>query len=166
MSLSFRRSNGLVKIGDVALRTMLGFAQLSRTAAEAGGVLIGRHIIGGTDVVVDRVTGPMSGDRRSRTRFDRARWRHQRILDDEWEQSGGTSVYLGEWHTHPEPRPSPSQMDMDDWHKRLTRDRVEAEFLLFVIVGQIEVRAWEGSRASLGVTPLRPQKEPHLVRVE
>lgn len=166
MSRSFRRrGGGQVKVADSALAEMLSFAQLSDTAAEAGGVLIGRHIADSSDVVIDRVTGPMPGDRRTRTRFDRARRRHQEVLDEAWERSAGTCVYLGEWHTHPEPKPTPSPIDMDDWYKRLARDGVEAGFLLFVIVGQVEIRIWEGSRRTLGVTPLRSQRRP-LVRTD
>lgn len=145
---------------------MLGFVQLSDEATEAGGVLIGRHILGCRDVVVDRVTIPMPGDRRRRTRFDRARRRHQEVLDEEWMRSRGTRVYLGEWHTHAEPRPRPSQIDMDDWHRRLARDHVEAEFLFFAIVGQVEIRVWEGSRLTFGVSELRRRKESHIVTTD
>src|SRR4051812_37597683 len=67
-----RPRGGLVKLADDAMATLLSFAQLSDTAPEAGGVLIGRHILGGSDVVVDRVTIPMAGDRRARTRFAEA----------------------------------------------------------------------------------------------
>lgn len=44
---------------------------------------------------------------------------------------------------------------MDDWQRRLRRDTVEASFLIFLILGQQEIGAWEGSRVSYGVTPLR-----------
>jgi integrative and conjugative element protein (TIGR02256 family) len=134
---------------------MLTFAQLSSDAKEAGGVLIGRHIIGTDDVVIDKVTKPSRSDRRTWASFHRARKYHQDILDEEWRASGGTRVYLGEWHTHPEPVPAPSTVDMTDWQRRLRRDLVEASFLFFLIVGQSEVRAWEGSRSSFGVAPLR-----------
>jgi len=160
MGQSFHRPHGgVVKLGEDALAGMLRFAQLSEAATEAGGVLIGRHIADSKDVVIDRVTVPMAGDRRTRTRFDRAHRRHQKALDEAWERSSGTSVYLGEWHTHPEPLPTPSNIDLNDWRKRLVNDRVEADFLLFLIVGQREIRMWEGSRVVLGVTRLRERKE-------
>lgn len=159
MSITFARiRNGCVKIGDEALKMMREYTQLSHDATEAGGVLIGRHIVGGHDIVVDLVTSPMSGDRRSRTRFDRARRRHQQALDEEWKRSGGTSVYLGEWHTHPEPTPRPSGIDLNDWRRRLHYDSVEAHFLVFFIVGQRAIRGWEGSRTSFGISPLREQR--------
>jgi integrative and conjugative element protein (TIGR02256 family) len=157
-----RTRDGSLKLGSDALATMLGHAQLAPDAAEAGGVLMGRHIIGTRDVVVDRVTTPMRGDRRSRMAFTRRKRRHQQVLDEEWERSGGTRVYLGEWHTHPEPIPMPSGVDMDDWRRRLQEDIVEARSVFFLIVGQLEIRAWEGSRRTFGVVPLR--RRTHLLR--
>jgi integrative and conjugative element protein (TIGR02256 family) len=121
-------------------------------------VLIGRHIIDSDDVVVDRVTSPLAGDRRTRTAFRRAQEKHQAVLDDEWDRSNGRRVYLGEWHTHPEPSPRPSGVDLDDWQRRLRHDTVEARFLFFLIVGQGDLRIWEGSRTTFGVAPLRRRR--------
>lgn len=127
-------------------------------ATEGGGVIIGRHIVGTDDVVVDLATTPTKGDRRTRTRFHRSRKAHQAILDDVWSRSGGTQVYLGEWHSHPEPFPSPSSIDMDDWRRRLERDSGEAPFVFFLIVGQATIQVWEGSRTTYSVIRLVPQE--------
>jgi len=148
---------GTLKLSESAASSLLSFRQLEVSATEAGGVLVGRHILGTVDVVIDLVTTPMQGDRRTRTSFHRARARHQAVLDREWKISRGTRVYLGEWHTHPERVPQPSSTDLDDWQRRLRRDTVEAPFVFFLIVGQDEVRGWEGSRTSYGVAPLRRQ---------
>jgi integrative and conjugative element protein (TIGR02256 family) len=150
-----RPAGGVVKIDVEALRPMRDYAQLTDDALEGGGVLIGRHLIDSNDVVVDKVTVPMRGDRRSRTSFHRARKLHQQVLDREWARSDHTSVYLGEWHTHPERTPSPSGIDMDDWRRRLRHDSVEEPFLVFFIVGQRDIRGWEGSGSSFGISPLR-----------
>lgn len=153
-----RSGDGSLKLGGEAIATMLSYVQLAPGATEAGGVLMGRHIIGTRDVVVDRVTAPMPGDRRSTTSFTRRKRRHQRALDDEWSRSGGTRVYLGEWHTHPEPVPRPSGVDMDDWRRRLEEDIVESRSVFFLIVGQTEMCAWEGSRRTFGVVRLRHKR--------
>lgn len=134
---------------------MLKFAQLDSLALEAGGVLIGRHLAGTRHVVVDQVTVPMPGDRRSRSAFTRKQRRHQTLIDVEWQRSDGRCVYLGEWHTHPEPTPTPSGVDMNDWARRLRKDVVHADSMFFVIIGQVELCVWEGSRRSFGVARLR-----------
>jgi integrative and conjugative element protein (TIGR02256 family) len=117
-------------------------------ATEAGGVLLGRHLRDGNAIVVDAVTVPMDGDRRTRTRFHRAQRRHQAAIDAAWAASEGTCTYLGEWHTHPEPVPTPSLVDWADWRRRLRQDRY-TELLFFVIVGTAAVRVWEGRRPDM-----------------
>lgn len=150
-----RPATGAVKIAEGALKTISPFVQVAPGSSEAGGVLIGRHILHSSDIVVDAVTVPLKGDRRSRSGFHRHAKGHQAILDRAWAGSGGTSVYLGEWHTHPEPNPTPSSIDMSDWLRRLRSDVVEAPFLFFMIVGQRDICVWEGSRQELEVTRLR-----------
>lgn len=153
--LMLRRASGsVVKIDPAALEQMLRFQQLEAHQAEAGGVLLGRRILGGHDVVVDEVTSPMPEDVRTRQTFHRSRAGHQQVIGDRWRTSEGTCLYLGEWHTHPEPCPLPSQVDVGDWRRRLRTDRFDEDSLLFVIVGMQEVRAWEGFRHSLEILPL------------
>ncbi|MEP0548074.1 MAG: Mov34/MPN/PAD-1 family protein [Rhodothermales bacterium] len=144
--LVFARSGGgRVQLGPSALYAIRRHLQLGLDAAEAGGVLLGRYIAGTADVVVDAVTEPMAGDRRSRARFFRHRRGHQLAIKSAWSESGGTSAWLGEWHTHPEPDPSPSFIDRLDWRRKLTVDRYE-EALFFLIAGTDRLRAWEGAR--------------------
>lgn len=153
-----RRPRGSLKLDAGVLDVFKQFRQVDRYATEAGGVIIGRHIVGTDDVVADIATTPSASDRRTRTKFHRSQQAHQQILDAVWLRSAGTQVYLGEWHTHPEPFPSPSSVDMDDWRRRLERDAVEAPFVFFLIVGQLAIHVWEGSRTAYGVVRLVPQK--------
>jgi integrative and conjugative element protein (TIGR02256 family) len=145
----FLRPDGTrLEIGVAARRIMQGFIQLASSATEAGGVLLGRHLLGGSAIVVDAVTEPMDGDRRARTRFHRAQRRHQAAIAAAWATSDGTCTYLGEWHTHPEPIPSPSSVDWADWRRRLRQDRY-TEPIFFIIVGTTATRAWEGRRPDM-----------------
>ncbi|WP_233166053.1 Mov34/MPN/PAD-1 family protein [Archangium sp. Cb G35] len=155
--LLLRRARGaVVKVDSTALARMLEYRQEGENQDEAGGVLLGRHIVGCRDVVVDEVTCPMPGDLRMLTAFHRDRERHQQVIDERWRDSQGTCLYLGEWHTHPEPYPMPSLVDVVDWCRRLRQDQFHGESLFFIIVGIREVCIWEGFRDSLELVQLRP----------
>ena len=138
-------STGRVQISMAALARMMRYTQTELTSKEAGGVLLGGHILGTQDIVIDTVTVPMPGDRRSRTRFFRAKKLHQLIIDMAHERSDGTCTYLGEWHTHPEEVPTPSMIDWLDWQRRLIFD-IFTPPIFFCIVGTASIRVWEGKR--------------------
>ncbi len=140
-----RQNRAVIKVDPYALKRMRGHAQHREEDLEAGGVLLGRHLRDVVDVVVDDVTEPLEGDAQGRTFFKRLEG-HQSLVDAAWRRSKGTCVYLGEWHTHPEDTPNPSRIDRVDWLRRLREDVVDAESLFFVIVGRVDVRAWEGVR--------------------
>ena len=140
-----RRKGGGLKISKPAVQQMIRYRQDQHHLTEAGGVLLGRHIVGGRDVVIDLVTTPLPEDRRSRTRFHRARRRHQAAIDKVWRESGGTCLYLGEWHTHPEEWPQPSWIDRADWCRKVVFDRFTGP-IFFLIIGTRALTVWEASR--------------------
>lgn len=147
--LTYRRpGGGRFQISPGALAQMLKYVQDAPRKLEAGGVLLGRYILGTPDVVVDFVTEPMPGDRRTRTRFFRHQRGHQTTIERTWRESVGTCTWLGEWHSHPESDPEPSCVDCADWRRKLFVDRYD-EALFFVIVGTHSVCAWEGTLTSL-----------------
>lgn len=148
-----RPNGGRIKVTSPVLKVMQAYAQHSRTATEAGGVLLGRYIQNSNDVVVDAVTEPMPGDRRTRCSFFRAKARHQAAINAAWEASDGTCTYLGEWHTHPEANPTPSGVDTKGWCRRLREDQYDEE-LFFLIVGTAEIRLWSGKEEKSTWEPL------------
>ena len=144
--LTFARiAGGRFQIGLAALHSIRGYVQDAPDKLEAGGVLLGRHVRGTPDVIVDRVTAPLPGDRRDRHHFYRAAPRHQAAIDGAWRESGGACTYLGEWHTHPQRVPTPSRVDRLDWRRKLLLDRFSGS-LFFAIAGTDAVCVWEGSR--------------------
>lgn len=108
-------------------------------------MLIGHHPLDSEDIVLDRLTTPQPEDRRHRRRFERDQAAHQRLLDHEWQLSGGKRTYLGEWHTHPELHPSPSHLDRRSWNGALRHTAFHGPGLVFIIVGTETVRLWFGS---------------------
>lgn len=148
-----RPGGGRFQIGPAAEMVIRHHLQCEPHQSEAGGVLLGRHIVDTSDIIVDQVTAPMPGDRQSRHRFFRARRRHQELIDRAWQESDGTCTYLGEWHSHPERVPAPSAVDRLDWRRKLLVDRF-LRYLFFIIAGTEEVRAWEGHCRRTRLWPL------------
>lgn len=140
---------GRLEISIQALTRMREFVQEAPHKREAGGVLLGRYIRESLDIVVDEVTVPMWGDRRGWFSFFRARRPHQKVIDRLWQESGGTTNYFGEWHTHPEDVPTPSNTDVKDWERKLNKDVFDGDSLHFIIIGIEGLRIWEFSKKSL-----------------
>lgn len=132
-------------IVEHALKQMQAFAQHRSEDQEAGGVLLGRHLLDSRDVVVDEVSTPQSSDRRSRYSFFRSS-KHEQLARQRWLEESSTSAYLGLWHTHPEPDPMPSRVDQIDWLKAMACDTYDGDRLFFPIVGTRRIRIWTLSR--------------------
>jgi integrative and conjugative element protein (TIGR02256 family) len=132
-------------IVDHAVEQMKAFAQRRWWHPEAGGVLLGRHLLDSPDVVVDEVTTPQNTDRRGRFSFFRSK-KHETLARERWQEQVSTVAYLGLWHTHPEEDPTPSGVDRTDWQQALSRDTFEGERLFFPIVGTERIRVWCLSR--------------------
>lgn len=142
----FKRSRkGVLVISGNALQKMLAYIQCKPHATEAGGVLLGRFILNCPDIIIDDVTTPLKGDKRSRTSLWRSET-HQRLIDQAWHESEGTKVYLGEWHTHPEIIPTYSSVDERNWQALLNNTGIVSPVLYFIIVGIEDICIWQGSR--------------------
>ena len=144
----FRRpAGGLLTIGPTAVATLEAHKQIRRSMSEAGGILLGRLIESSPDAVVDVAVPPQPGDRKSRFFFFRRKQPAQERVNRAWMDSGGTMIYLGEWHSHPEDDPKPSGHDLTNWRRILREVVCEHDPLFFVIVGRHRSRCWEGSRS-------------------
>lgn len=126
---------------------------------EAGGVLLGRRLLDSMDVLVDSVTTPFPSDIQKRRAFVRNAIGHQDAVDSAWEESHGTTVYLGEWHTHPQPRPEPSRTDLGDWRRKSEEDSYK-QGLFFVIIGSEEIGVWEIERSGNDPAQLTTRNGP------
>lgn len=132
-------------LSDNAVRQLRAHTQRSRHQPEAGGVLLGRHLLDSPDLVVDEVTVPQKEDRRSRFAFFRSR-QHGEVARARWAAAKGTMAYLGLWHTHPERDPTPSSVDRRDWEKAVALDTFEGYRLCIPIVGIDRIRVWSKAR--------------------
>lgn len=154
--MTFMLSNkGHIKLGEAVIEKIRSFEQHGKDDTEAGGVLLGRFVVESKDIIVDTVSVPMSGDKRTRYSFHRGAKMHQRVIDEEWKRTNGTCHYLGEWHTHPEQYPDPSGKDISNWKTHLNRDIFSSRYLYFIIVGTREIGMWEGDRRTLKFKKLK-----------
>ncbi len=122
-----------IEISSEVLDVWLSYRQLDPDTNEACGVLIGGFDTTNKCYFFEKVTQPMLKDKRSRTFFKLEDKGHQLVVNDEFNQSNGKSVYLGTWHTHPQRVPVPSEVDYQDWDACIKRNK--GRQLFFVIVG-------------------------------
>lgn len=141
-----RPNSGVVEVDATPLKVLRDHRQVRSTDCEAGGILLGRLIRDASDVVIDHATSPSAADRRGRFSFFRAQRPAQIAVDDAWAASDCSLNYVGEWHTHPEDSPNPSFTDRLNWMQIVRRAKFEQDFLLFMIVGRIDIRVWELQR--------------------
>ncbi|MFO6419234.1 Mov34/MPN/PAD-1 family protein [Hylemonella sp. W303a] len=125
-----QRGKGVVLIEAEALVLMDNFRQNTAEKPESGGILLGYRR--GPHLHVTAATAPQAADRSSRYLFQRSSSHHQEIAIQQWNASGGTMDYLGEWHTHPQQKPSPSTIDLNEWIKLSGKKNFP---LVFVIMG-------------------------------
>lgn len=129
-----------VTVNDEVAAVWRANRQTAPDEAESFGVLIGTTSVDRQEIGIERVTAPMPQDRRTRFSFALRDPGHQQAVCAQFGASGGRSIYLGTWHTHPEPVPKPSRIDRRDWRRRLRANRGRP--LVFVLVGTVQVRVF------------------------
>jgi integrative and conjugative element protein (TIGR02256 family) len=140
-----RLGGGTIYLSPPVMDRLEFHRQTGPDSREAGGVLLGRHLLDCMDLIVDDITQPSRMDKRAWAAFFRS-FTHHKLALKRWKDRNKKSAYLGSWHTHPESDPRPSSTDLSDWRKALTHDSYEGDNLYFVIVGIDHLRIWEGDR--------------------
>jgi integrative and conjugative element protein (TIGR02256 family) len=107
--------------------------QLHLREMESGGIIIGKRRNANIEAVA--ITTPQIKDKRSRCRFERKEFGHDKILLQYWSQSHGEDNYLGEWHTHPEDFPRPSGTDLSTWKEMSNEHGIP---LIVIIIGRVK----------------------------
>jgi len=115
--------------------------QLTSSAAEAGGYIIGYQHQKTGAIVIESVTTPKPKDVRSRTRcnlIDEGHFAHlERIKQTR-------SYYVGTWHTHPQSSPIPSGIDWNDWNATVRVNKTGCGYIFFLIAGTESFEIWAG----------------------
>ena len=122
-----------IVLSEPVLEILTHYRQTSKNDREAGGILLGQ--ISKDGVFILKVSTPCSADKATRRGFIRNKKKAQYIIDYEHANSGGQTIYLGEWHTHPEPFPSPSYVDLRMIKDQYEKNRLNEDFLIMLIRG-------------------------------
>lgn len=138
-------TDGRLIFTEAAIHQLRQHVQHTDRQPEAGGTLLGRHLLDSPNLVVDEITVPQRKDKRRRFSFFRSK-SHNDLAYQRWRETKGTMAYLGLWHTHPEPAPTPSQTDLKDWENASRGDSYEGDRLFFIIVGTKEIKVWSKTR--------------------
>ena len=147
---SFEIKNlGLVRISSSLLTRLRSYRQLTPSAPEAGGVLIGMYLNSGGALLINELTPLQQTDKQGRHAYYRSK-SHHALVRGLWKKSKHHSTYVGLWHSHPEPVPTFSPTDKTDWLNAINHSKYEGNKLFFFIVGQTHVRAWLGTKKRFG----------------
>lgn len=121
---------GSILIEPQVVDLVSSYCQHQTGSLESGGILLGYRR--GDHLHIVEATTPQPDDKRMRFRFFRRDYNHQKVAIRQWELSGNTMDYVGEWHTHPETEPTPSSLDMTEWTKICC---VRQASMVFLIAG-------------------------------
>lgn len=146
----YKLTNYELIIEREALNIMESFIQNDRKKHESGGILLGQ--IKDDRIYVQNVSPPNKFDRSGRYYFHRDKDAAQIIIDYEFANSGGSVIYLGEWHTHPESVPKPSMQDMKMINGQYNSGTLNVPFVLMFIQGTSRrfVSSFDGQILTLG----------------
>ncbi len=133
MRVTFERLT--VEISDDVLQKLLKHEQ-KIGQPEAGGILLGKHILEEQYYLITDITVPSKYDSAGPVSFLRNYRNAQIIIDKQWEESQGTVNYLGEWHTHPWENPTPSSTDKMLLANLITEKSNVWDYLIMIIVGR------------------------------
>lgn len=117
---------------DVSLE-LYANRQVSARKFEAGGILLGG--IYEDFIQIEAISIPGGNDIRKPYFFQRDRERAQRLINQAFEYSRGTTNYLGEWHTHYQTDPQPSPLDISEMQQTFEKSELPLKFIVAIIVG-------------------------------
>lgn len=122
-----------ISLSDNALNILNQYRQVGRNSFESGGIILGQVENG--KVYVTKLSIPNQLDKANKTYFERHQLPAQLIINHEFHNSDGKTIYLGEWHTHPELHPTPSHMDIKMLQKQFEMNTINIDCIFLIIQG-------------------------------
>lgn len=124
-----------IEIAPDVLDIWANHRQLDKKSTEACGVILGSFSEIENTLFIQSCTTPGLQDIRTRYSFKMSDQKHQKAIDNSFEESNSKIFYLGTWHTHPEAFPTPSSQDLREWSKIQTTNKDRIPIFLFAIIG-------------------------------
>ncbi|SHE78086.1 integrative and conjugative element protein, VC0181 family [Flavobacterium fontis] len=109
------------------------YKQDTKEKNESGGILLGQVL--NQNIYVLKYSDPCKSDKSTRYSFERDKKNAQKIINHEFAESSGKTIYLGEWHTHPEKLPTPSNQDLKMIKEQYKKNKLNEKFLILFILG-------------------------------
>lgn len=134
--MKFKHKNTTIIIEQNVVDLFNTFRQTGRKP-ESGGILLGK--VYENEIRVKKASIPTVFDSSKRYNFIRHKKSAQLFTNYEFKNSGGTIIYIGEWHTHPETIPTPSSTDIKMISTQFRKNKINETFLLMIIVGLKDV---------------------------
>lgn len=136
-----------ILINNTVLKIFSNFRQVKNNKKESGGILLGR-IHNKNLFSLTKVSTPNMFDKAKRCNFIRNKKAAQIIIDFEFYNSLGKTIYLGEWHTHPENHPNPSEQDYLMLKEQFSKNNLNTNEIILIIQGikYVYVGLYNGSK--------------------
>lgn len=106
---------------------------------ENGGVLYGYKLSEIEEYRICGFTCPFKKDIISSYTYHRLDQRHIKYIKDIWIKDK-TTMYLGDWHSHPSEISIPSKTDENTWRKISVNSKTNSAILIFIIVSFKEMK--------------------------
>ena len=122
-----------IVFSEQVIRILRLHCERSMSLSESGGILLGQVVQ--RNLYILKASIPTKKDRASRFMFLRNKNNAQSIIDYEFENSDGRTIYLGEWHTHPVRLPAPSKKDEGMIEQQFNCNELNEQYLVLAICG-------------------------------
>lgn len=114
-------------------KIVANYKQNTSNKNESGGIILGQISNGIT--YITKVSTPNIYDFSAYNLFIRNKEAAQIIVNYEFANSFGKTIYLGEWHTHPEETPRPSSQDIKMIKKQYKDSSLNIDYIILLIQG-------------------------------
>lgn len=126
-------------IDEIAKREILAWISRNKRVrgakVETGGLIFGAIDESLRSIWLDRVSGPPPDSQASEEQFLCGTQGTRELAEYHTQKSGGSSGFIGIWHTHPISRPTPSIDDLDAMLQLLVLEQQPPRHVLMIIVG-------------------------------